>query len=107
MTFFRKKSPFSHPKFLMTFFLFLVINQVFRIFPYLYSVNIICDPFFTRKTPISENNSFTTLFYSVCAFAHIRQHYFSKLWGDGCMGRPPTSIFLGGPSPSVPIGLRP
>src|SRR6218665_3790262 len=30
------------------------------------------------------------------------KHYFSKNWGDGCMGRPPTSNFLGGPSPQSP-----
>src|SRR6218665_3696455 len=41
-------------------------------------------------------------FYSVHAFARIRQHYFSKYWGDGCMGRPPPQIFLGGPSPQFP-----
>src|SRR6218665_1141540 len=32
ITFFRKRFPFSRPKFLMTFF--LVIDQVFRIFPF-------------------------------------------------------------------------
>src|SRR6218665_3757865 len=40
-----------------------------------------------------------TFFYSVHIFARIRQHCFSKYWGDGCMGRPPISNF-GGPSPS-------
>ena len=42
-------------------------------------------------------------FYSVWPFAPIPQHYFSKYWGDQCMGRPPPQI-LGGPSP---IGLCP
>jgi len=42
------------------------------------------------------------LFYSFYTFAHIRQHYFSKYWGDECMGRPPPQTFLGGPSPSPP-----
>src|SRR6218665_2564023 len=32
------------------------------------------------------------LFYSVHTFARIRQHYFSKYWGDGCMGGPPPEI---------------
>src|SRR6218665_1024874 len=41
-----------------------------------------------------------TIFYSVHPFAHIQQHYFSKYWGDQCMGRPLTSIFFGGASPS-------
>ena len=36
-----------------------------------------------------------TIFHSVHAFTHIRQHYFSKYWGDQCMGGPPTSNFEG------------
>src|SRR6218665_632682 len=84
----------------MTFFLFLVIDQVFRILP-LFSLifriftllDIVHSPFLTRKTPFF--NSFHT-------FAHIRQHYFSKYWkGDECMGCPPPQT-LGGPSPQPP-----
>src|SRR6218665_1425763 len=51
----------------------------------------------------SQQNHF---FYSFHTFAHIRQHYFSKYWGDGCMGRPPTSNF-GTTVPSVPPRFRP
>src|SRR6218665_1905250 len=76
---------------------------IFRIFTML---NVVYDPFLTRKTTISEKNSFMTLFYSGRTFARIRQHYFSKYWGDGCMGRTPTSNF-GGPSPQSPLGLPP
>src|SRR6218665_2797200 len=69
--------------------LFLVIGQVFRIFP-LFSLifriftllDIVHNPFLTRKT---------TFFYSFHTFAHIRQHYFSKYWGDECMGHSHTS----------------
>src|SRR6218665_1840292 len=50
-----------------------------------------------------------TIFYSVHPFAHIRQHYFSRYWGDQCMGRPPPQIWgtvptsnLGGTVPPVP-----
>src|SRR6218665_2336137 len=69
------------------------------------------DPFLTRTTTISEKNSFMTPFNSVPTFARIRQHYFSKYWGDGCMGRPPTSNFWGDrpPSPfprSPPLTVR-
>src|SRR6218665_2179449 len=39
---------------------------------------------------------------SVHTFARIRQHYFSKYWGDGCMGRPLSQIWG-----AVPSGLRP
>ena len=43
-----------------------------------------CHSFLTRKTTISEKNSFMTLFfYSVRTFARIRKHYFSKYWGYG------------------------
>src|SRR6218665_1380243 len=44
-------------------------------------------------------------FYSFRTFAHIRQHYFSKYWGDECMGRPPPQTF-GGTVPPVPLGFR-
>jgi len=43
-----------------------------------------------------------TYFYSVRAFVPIRQHYFSKYWGDQCMGRPHTSNFGGDRPPSPP-----
>src|SRR6218665_1290090 len=46
------------------------------------------------------------LFYFVHTFTRIRQHYFSKYWGNQCMGRPPTSNFRG-TVPPVPPGLRP
>src|SRR6218665_967315 len=48
------------------------------------------------------------LFYSFHTFPRIRQHYFSKYWGDGYMGRPPPQIF-GGPSPQVsaPVSVPP
>jgi len=43
---------------------------------------------------------------SVCSvrrptFARFQWYYFSKYWGDGCMGRPPPQI-LGGPSSQSP-----
>src|SRR6218665_3289932 len=56
----------------------------------------------SQKNTISEKNSFMTpFFYSVRTFARIRQHYFSKYWGDQCMGRPPPEI-LGDRPPSPP-----
>src|SRR6218665_1763231 len=94
--------------------LFLVIDQVFSDFLFLFQIlriftllNVVYDHFFTRKSTISEKNSLTTpLFYSVRTFARIRQHYFSKYW-DGCMGRPLTSNSLGGRPSQSPLGLRP
>ena len=95
----RPRFPFSRPKFLMTSF--LVIDQVFRFFlsfPRIFRIftmlNVVYDPFLTRKTPC------LTLF--TLSRASIRQHYFSKYWGDGCMGRPPTSNLFGGTVPPVP-----
>jgi len=41
----------------------------------------------------------TPFFYSVRTFARIRQHHFTKYWGDGCMGRPPPQISGASPSP--------
>jgi len=70
---------------------FLVIDLVFRIFPFFSQIfrvftmiNIVYYPFLTRKTPF---------FYSVHTFTRIRQHYFSKYWGDQCMGRPLPQIW--------------
>jgi len=43
----------------------------------------------------------TPFFYSV-----LLSSYFSKYWGDGCMGRLPTTN-LGGDHPPVPLSLHP
>src|SRR6218665_610614 len=103
-----KQFPFSRPKFLMT--LFKVIDHDFRIFPISHifaACNVVFDPFFTRKTPISKNNSFKTPFFTLFVLSHASdKHYFSKYWGDGCMGRHPISNF-GGTVPQSPLGLRP
>ena len=97
-----KKFSFSRQKFLMTFFShrpdFSDFPFLFPYFPYLCYVKCHIWPF-----PDTKN----TFFYSVHTFSRTRQHYFSKYWGDQCMGRPPTSNFWGGPSPSPPLGLRP
>ena len=62
MTFFSDKNFHFHGK-NFWWFVFLVIDQVFRIFPFFYLIfriltmlNVVYDPFFTRKTP------FLTLF---------------------------------------------
>src|SRR6218665_2356766 len=102
MTFFWEKFPFWGQKFLMNFF--LVINQIFQIFPFFSQIlpifailNVIFHHFLTRKTPLfalfilsRESDNTTSL--------NIR--------GDQCMGRPPTSHF-GGTVPPAPLGLRP
>src|SRR6218665_3652120 len=50
---------------------------------------------------------YDTFVYSVRTFARIRQHYFSKYWGDGYMGRPHHLKFWGYHSPSALLGIRP
>jgi len=65
-------------------------------------MKIIYDPFFTRKTPISENNSLTTpLFYSVRTFTRIRQTTSQNIGGTDAWAVP-TSNFRG-TVPPVPI----
>src|SRR6218665_2400869 len=90
---FSKKKPFSRPKFLMTF---LVIDQVFRIIPFFSQIFRIFYFPHKNKHYFRKEFFYDTFCYSVRTFARIRQHYFSKYWGDGCMGRPPPQI-LGGP----------
>src|SRR6218665_2680028 len=64
-------------------------SHIFRMFTML---NVVYDHFLTRKTQ----------FFTLHAFTHIRQHYFSKYWGGPMHGRSPHLKFLGGPSPPVP-----
>src|SRR6218665_1166411 len=84
---------------------FLVIDQVFRIFP-LFSLifriftllDIVHSPFLTRKTPF-------------LLFSYFRAHpttLLLKIFGGGgeCMGRPPPQT-LGGPSLQSPLGFLP
>src|SRR6218665_2539494 len=83
---------FSRPKILTTFF----------------SVSFLCKmsymtlssqekALFQKRIPSRH-----LFFYSVRAFTPIPQHFFSKYWGDQCMGRPPPQIFWGDRPPSPP-----
>src|SRR6218665_372699 len=75
----------------LVFWIFLFFSHIFRMYNML---NVVHHPFLTRKTHF---------FYSIhtCTFTRIRQHYFSKYWGDQCMGRPP-HLKLWGVSPPRP-----
>src|SRR6218665_3737449 len=82
---------------------FLVIDQVFRIFPFFYQIfriftvfNVVYDPFLTRKTP------FYTLFILSRASDNTTTQ---NIGGDGCMGRSPTSNFGGTAPPVSPRSL--
>jgi len=77
-------------------------------FPYLYYVKCRIWPFPHKKNHYFRKEFlYDAFFHSVRTFARIPQHYFSKYWGDGCMGRPPTSNVLGGPSPHSPYVSAP
>src|SRR6218665_375231 len=56
--------------------------------------NVVFDPFFTRKTPISENNSFRTpFFFTLFVLSHASdKHYFSKYWGTDACRSPPVNL---------------
>src|SRR6218665_2447540 len=106
MTFFPGKISILRPKISDDFF--LVIDQVFQILRLFTVLNVVYDPFFTRKSTISKKNSLIRpFFYSVRTFARIRQRYFSKYWGDQCMGRPHLKFFFGGTVPPVPLRSPP
>src|SRR6218665_3448892 len=98
MTLFPEKISICTPK--ISDDLFLVIDQVFQILRLFTLLNVVYDLFFTRNTTISEKNSLIApFFYSVRTFARIRQHYFSKYWGDQCMGRPHLKFWRPSPQP--------
>src|SRR6218665_1033951 len=73
---------------------FLVIDLVLRIFPFFSHI--------FRMFTMLNVVYFLTIFHSVHAFTHIRQHYFSKYWGGPMHGRSPHVKFWGEPSPSPP-----
>src|SRR6218665_17807 len=106
MTFFRKKFPFSRPKILMTFFShrpgFSDFYSLFSDSPYLYCVNFVYHPFFTTKNTFKKEFLDDTYFFTLFELSPpFTQHYFSKYWGDQCMGRPHLK-FWGDRPPSPP-----
>src|SRR6218665_3863854 len=106
MTIFLEKFPVFTPKILMTFFGHRPglsdFPFVFPDSPYLFSVKRRISPFLHKKKHCFRKELLDdTFFYSARAFARIRQHYFSKYWGDVCMGRSPTSPPLGGQNPYI------
>src|SRR6218665_101196 len=84
-------------------------DHVFRIFPIffrfflLHCVKcVVYVTFFTRKTPISENNSLMTPFFQFVLSRCPTNTTSLNFGGDGCMGRPHLK-FWGGPSPQFPL----
>ena len=74
----------------------------FSDFPYRYCIRCRIWSFLHKKNHYFRTEFlYDTFFYSVRTFARIRQHYFSKYWGGGCMGRSPPHI-LGDRPPQSP-----
>src|SRR6218665_902514 len=95
--FFRKEFPFSRPKFSMTFFSH---RPGFSDFPYLYCVKCrIYDPFFTRKSTISEKNSVMTPFLLCSYFRAHPTTLTLKILGGTDAWAVPQPQFLGGTAP--------
>jgi len=101
------------PKISDDLFLYHCFDHVFQIFPIYFlmfhiftACNVIYDPSSWENPLFHKIIPWWHFFYSVRAFALIRQTLLLKILGDGCMGRPPSQIW-GGPSPQSPLGLRP
>ena len=99
----RPKFSFLRQKFLMTFF-----NKVYRIFPFFSHIfriftmlNVVYDPFFTRKSAISENNSLTTPFFTLFVLSRASDNTTSPNIGETDAWAVPTSNF-GGTVPQSP-----
>src|SRR6218665_3973128 len=106
MTFFRKKFPFSQPKFLMTFFFsFTRFFGFYLSFPR-FSVsfrrtmfNVVYDPFLIRTTTISEKNSFMTPLFTLFILYRASDNTTSQnIGGTDAWAVPPPQV-LGGRSP--------
>src|SRR6218665_218387 len=103
--FFRKKFPFSRPKFLMTFFSH---RPGFSDFPLFTVIKCPIRPFLRKKNHYFKKEFLNKIiFYSDHPFAHIQQHYCSKYWGDQCMSRPHHLKFWGERPPQSHPDLRP
>jgi len=67
--------------------------------PYLYSAKCRLWPFFHKKKHCFKKEFLDDTFFTL--FARIRQHYFSKYWEDGYMGRPHLKFW--GTTPQSPL----
>src|SRR6218665_2771210 len=94
--------------------LFLVIDQVFRIFPFFSQIvriftmfNVVYDPFLTRTITISEKNSFMTPFLLCSYFRAHPTTLLLKIFGGRMHGPSPHLKFFLGAVPQSSLGLRP
>src|SRR6218665_2244538 len=83
---------------------FLVIDQVFLILCIFNVSTVVYDPFFTRKSTISEKNSLTPIFFTLFELSRPSHNTNSQNIGGGqCMGRPPPQILGGTVPPRSPL----
>ena len=112
MTFSRKNFHFNAQNFWWPFFSHRLYFSVFTSDSPVWNLiyyNIIQHiwPFSWPKTSISQQkvSSWDPFLISSYFASHLMTVYFSKYWGEGCMGRPPPQIL--GDRPQVPLSLRP
>jgi len=100
-----KNFPISRQKFLMTYF--LVIDHVFQILRFFTLLNVVYDPFFTRKTTISYKNSLIRpFFFTLFVLSRASDNATSLNIGGTNAWAVPTSNF-GGDRPPVPLRSPP
>ena len=101
------------PKILMSFF--LVIDQVFQIFPFFFQILHIFTllkgriwPFLHKKKRYFRKEFLDDTFFTLFVLSRASDNTTSQniVGGERMLGPPPVQI-LGGPSPSPPQGLRP
>src|SRR6218665_1316519 len=82
---------------------FLVIDQVFLILCIFTVSTVVYDPFFTRKSTISEKNSLTPIFFTLFELSRPSHNTNSQNIGGTNAWAVPHLKFWGGQSP---LGLR-
>ena len=86
--------------------LFLVIDQVFQILRFCAVLNVVYDPFFTRKTTISEKFLHKTIFFTLFVLSRASDNT-TFLNIGGPMHGPSPYLKFWRTVPPVPLGLRP
>src|SRR6218665_2158259 len=87
---------------------FLILTLSFQILCVFIVSNVIYDPFFTTKSPLSTKKFLDdTYFFTLFKLSRPSHNTTSQnIWGTNAWAVPPPQI-LGGPSPQSPLGLCP
>src|SRR6218665_1629562 len=85
-----------------------IFTPVFEILRFFTVLSTVYDPFFTRKTTISEKNSLIRPFFTLLILSRASDNTTSlNIGGTNNAWAVPHLKFLGGPSPQYLLGLRP